>query len=197
VGLRICSFHGKRVIQMSDKYEKIACQLAEIVGERDFQIRKLQKRLSVSAVFGERMGVAALNYTKMVEGGLCFVEYTNSEMLSTAFGPFDNVEDADAWILERQEGGLTGNFTIDRLTFPDNLDWPSKEEVLEAAPGFTVVATMSGMPDDDELSEDDLEPSDDDIYNRSFSEHTGVEGGIYYDTTMDEPGSLGENDWRL
>ena len=40
-------------------------------------------------------------------------------------------------------------------------------------------------------------PTDDDIYNRSFGPHTGVEGGIAYDTTADEPGSLGENDWRL
>ena len=35
-------------------------------------------------------------------------------------------------------------------------------------------------------------PTDDEIYNR-----VGVEGGIAYDTTTDEPGSLGENDWRL
>lgn len=35
-------------------------------------------------------------------------------------------------------------------------------------------------------------PSDDEIYNR-----VGVEGGIGYDTTADEPGSLGENDWRI
>jgi len=35
-------------------------------------------------------------------------------------------------------------------------------------------------------------PSDDEIYNR-----VGVEGGIAYDTTADEPGSLGENDWRI
>ena len=35
-------------------------------------------------------------------------------------------------------------------------------------------------------------PTDDEIYNR-----VGVEGGIGYDTTADEPGSLGENDWRL
>ena len=35
-------------------------------------------------------------------------------------------------------------------------------------------------------------PTDDEIYNR-----VGVEGGIAYDTTADEPGSLGENDWRL
>lgn len=34
------------------------------------------------------------------------------------------------------------------------------------------------------------EPSDDEIYNRP-----GVEGGIPY--TNDEPGSLGENDFRL
>lgn len=36
------------------------------------------------------------------------------------------------------------------------------------------------------------EPTDDEIYNG-----VGVEGGIAYDTTADEPGSLGENDWRL
>ena len=35
-------------------------------------------------------------------------------------------------------------------------------------------------------------PTDDETYNR-----VGVEGGIAYDTTADEPGSLGENDWRL
>ena len=35
-------------------------------------------------------------------------------------------------------------------------------------------------------------PSDDEIYNR-----VGVEGGIAYDTTADEPGSLGDNDWRI
>lgn len=35
------------------------------------------------------------------------------------------------------------------------------------------------------------EPSDDDIYNR-----VGVEGGIGYGPD-DEPGSLGEHDWRL
>ena len=40
-------------------------------------------------------------------------------------------------------------------------------------------------------------PSDDEIYNRSFGSHRGVEGGIAYDTSDDEPGSLGENDWRL
>jgi hypothetical protein len=40
-------------------------------------------------------------------------------------------------------------------------------------------------------------PSDDDIYNRSTGPYTGVEGGIAYDTTDDQPGSLGENDWRL
>lgn len=37
----------------------------------------------------------------------------------------------------------------------------------------------------------DSEPSDDEIYN-GF----GREGGIAYDP-YDEPGSLGENDWRL
>lgn len=36
-----------------------------------------------------------------------------------------------------------------------------------------------------------VEPTDDEIYNRP-----GVEGGIGYDM-FDEPGSLGENDWRL
>ena len=41
------------------------------------------------------------------------------------------------------------------------------------------------------------EPTDDDIYNRSTGPYTGVEGGIAYDTTDDQPGSLGENDWRL
>jgi hypothetical protein len=41
------------------------------------------------------------------------------------------------------------------------------------------------------------EPTDDEIYNRVTGPHTGVEGGIAYDTSMDEPGSLGENDWRL
>ena len=192
---------------MSDRYEKIACQLAELLGERDFTIRKLQGRLAASAAFGERMGVAALNYTKMVEGGLCFVEYTNSEMLSTAFGPFDNVEDADAWILERQEGGLTGNFTIDRLTFPDNLEWFSKEDLADddlfkcESCGKILDIEDSSRVDHMLLCPsckgDEDGPSDDDIYNRSFSEHTGVEGGIYYDTTADEPGSLGENDWRL
>jgi len=35
-------------------------------------------------------------------------------------------------------------------------------------------------------------PTDDEQMNRY-----GVEGGIAYDTTADEPGSLGENDWRL
>ena len=35
-------------------------------------------------------------------------------------------------------------------------------------------------------------PTDDQIYNR-----VGVEGGIAYDTTADEPGSMGEDDWRL
>lgn len=40
-------------------------------------------------------------------------------------------------------------------------------------------------------------PSDDDIYNRVTGPFTGVEGGIAYDTTADQPGSLGENDWRL
>jgi hypothetical protein len=51
----------------------------------------------------------------------------------------------------------------------------------------------------DKLAADELEarrhedgPTDDEIYNR-----VGVEGGIAYDTTADEPGSLGENDWRL
>ena len=34
------------------------------------------------------------------------------------------------------------------------------------------------------------EPTDDDLYNGH-----GMEGGIAY--TTDEPGSLGENDWRL
>ena len=38
----------------------------------------------------------------------------------------------------------------------------------------------------------DLEPTDDEIYNRP-----GVEGGIGYPLGGDEPGSLGENDWRL
>lgn len=37
----------------------------------------------------------------------------------------------------------------------------------------------------------DGEPTDDEIYNGY-----GREGGIAYDPT-DEPGSLGENDWRL
>jgi hypothetical protein len=41
------------------------------------------------------------------------------------------------------------------------------------------------------------EPTDDEIYNRVTGPHTGVEGGIAYDTTADQPGSLGENDWRL
>lgn len=36
------------------------------------------------------------------------------------------------------------------------------------------------------------EPTDDEIYNRP-----GVEGGIGYPLEADEPGSLGENDWRL
>ena len=52
---------------------------------------------------------------------------------------------------------------------------------------------------DDKLLADELEarrqedgPSDDEIYNR-----VGVEGGIAYDTTADQPGSLGENDWQL
>ncbi len=45
--------------------------------------------------------------------------------------------------------------------------------------------------DADELVEDDREPTDDEIYNRP-----GVEGGIVYDQ-FDEPGSLGEHDWRL
>lgn len=35
-------------------------------------------------------------------------------------------------------------------------------------------------------------PTDDEIYNRP-----GVEGGIGYDIGGDEPGSLGEHDWRL
>lgn len=41
------------------------------------------------------------------------------------------------------------------------------------------------------LIERDAEPTDDAIYNR-----VGVEGGIGYGPD-DEPGSLGEHDWRL
>jgi hypothetical protein len=38
----------------------------------------------------------------------------------------------------------------------------------------------------------DGEPTEDEIYNGY-----GREGGIGYDTTYDEPGSLGEHDYRL
>lgn len=40
----------------------------------------------------------------------------------------------------------------------------------------------------------DREPTEDELANRSWY-GGGVEGGIPY--TTDEPGSLGENDWRL
>ena len=49
--------------------------------------------------------------------------------------------------------------------------------------------------DDDEAwrkRRDEDGPTDDEIYNRP-----GVEGGIGYDMGGDEPGSLGEHDWRL
>lgn len=50
------------------------------------------------------------------------------------------------------------------------------------------------MPEREDETEVDREPSDDEVYNRTWL-GGGVEGGIAY--ADDEPGSLGENDWRL
>ena len=78
----------------------------------------------------------------------------------------------------RYASGLIGCHEID-LSHP-----VMKHPVMKKVPADPDEVTLAQRDEDG--------PTDDELYNRP-----GVEGGIAYALSGDEPGSLGENDHRL
>lgn len=79
----------------------------------------------------------------------------------------------DDYVIPRYASGLIGCHEID-LSHP----------VMQKVPADPDEVTLAQRDEDG--------PADDELYNRP-----GVEGGIAYALSGDEPGSLGENDHRL
>ena len=88
----------------------------------------------------------------------------------------------------------TSSETSPRSAVSRAVSAPDTPQTAHEVAGVSLVSLDAVSPGTDghgsQAASKNDEPTDDDIYNGH-----GMEGGIAY--TTDEPGSLGENDWRL